>query len=136
MECRSKNKSFFLPLLRQTEALTLFSPLLSLLSPLTVSSLRTLSLSRRPIEYSRISRSPSHLLLLFSLFSLLWSSKQRRDKSRLRVSRRSTFLPPCTDEEEDDTHILLSAFVIISDAFYMSGDLFSDIILQTRDKLT
>lgn len=71
---------------------------------------------------------PLSSLLLFPLFSLLWSSKQRTDKSRLPVSRRSTFFL-CADEAEDDTRILLSAFVIISDAFYMLGDCFPIMIL-------
>lgn len=128
IECRSKNKSFFLPRRRRTEALTLFSPLLSLLSPLAVSSLRTLSLSRRPIECCRISRSPSHLYF----YSPSFLSYGLVNRGKIRAGSPCPgdllfFL--CADEAEDDTRILLSAFVIISDAFYMLGDCFPIMIL-------
>lgn len=50
---QDQKQELFLPLLRQTKALTLLSPLLSFLSSLSLSSLSTLSLSRMPIEYTQ-----------------------------------------------------------------------------------
>lgn len=78
---QDQKQELFLQFLRQTKALTLLSPLLSFSSPLSLSSLNTLSLLQMPIEYTSEYLTHS-LLLLYFLLCVFLSSKHRTDRSK------------------------------------------------------
>lgn len=120
IECRGKNKSSFLPLRRRTQALTSSSPLLSLLSPLPVSSLRTLTVTdaywMQPYLPLLLSS------LLFSPPSFLSYSLVNKEKIRAgeKIYFFFFFFPLRRQGERLHTGSdLLSVLVIILHAFYL-----------------
>lgn len=120
IECRGKNESSFLPLLQQTEALTLFSPLLSLLSPLSVSSLRTLTVTDPYWIQPYLTLSLSSLL---SVPSFLSYSLVNKEKIRA-GTKISFFFPHRQGGRLHTSRDLLSVLIIILHVLYFGEIVF------------